>query len=241
MQPNVRLSCESENGVKCFVNPFATFQRVNSFIKHLTQDDDLFISCPAPSPSLCSVYLQSASELMLLFLLARQTILPGLLQVSAFLLSVYFSFIMRQRRGYNAPHWLEKLTDKWTRQRAEGRATQGLNISFNLLPEAMLVQIPVISPAAVEFYLHLLLIIHHKLYQVEKPCNDPNYYKSVFFIFFYFILWELLDVATLHGLIIQQYNKTNKSSAVCWPQKRSDQATYVKTPVWMDYGYTKVK
>lgn len=88
-------------GWECQTFSPATFLRLISFMKHLSEDADLFICSLSP---LCSVYLQLASELTLLLPPARQTFLPGLIQVSAFLLSMDFFFIMHQRRGYSAPH-----------------------------------------------------------------------------------------------------------------------------------------
>lgn len=178
MQPNV---CLSENGVKCFVFLLESLHfaplagSTNPFANHIPKGELFYktsdsrwwslhlLPSPASLPLPHSVLFISSQpqSLCCYFFWQGKLSSQGFFKYLLFCLN--FSFIMRQRRGYNAPHWLEKLTDKWVRQRAEGRATQGLNFSFNLLPEATLVQIPVISPAAVEFYIHLLLIIHHKL------------------------------------------------------------------------------
>lgn len=98
---------------------------------------------------LFSVYLQLPSELTLLFPPARQTILPGLIQVSDFLLSMDFSFIMHQHRGYNVPNWLVKFdlifrdrqVSKTECMKAELLKNMRSSLLLNLLPEAVLVQI----------------------------------------------------------------------------------------------------
>lgn len=133
----------------------------HSLIKHLTEEDSLFICCPA---LFISTRPLSSSPPP-----ARQTILLGLPQRFAFLLSTNFLLhnAPTQRLYCTRPPAEADLISRGQTERVkEGagrRTTHRFHFYFNLLPEAALVQIPVISPAAAEFHLHLLLQIHHKL------------------------------------------------------------------------------